>query len=364
MHALRGSFSVLVLYDVAEQVNLERLRGILGAQPPGREPSFKHPAPDYVRFERPPVVEYLDPVTLSTGEQFLSRVKYFNYGVVSVELELPFESGWDDLVRLSSRFIAAPEVEKCTLELMRGCLNRVGAALVQPYSSWLSEDYYIINLRESRDEAGNPLSAAALVAKYGDQIARIVRGESGPLADSERADVLQSSMSYYPTDLLVVGWVAALVYDTAEGAVPAIQLLEYANTQLLEFRHYDDALTRILENVYTALERREGAFRHWRIARRAARLNAVRLEVTELSERTDNAIKFISDMFYARAYRMAAARVGVTDYRNLVERKLRIAADLYQSMMNDFYQARSFLLEAMVVAILVIELVDLFVRTL
>ena len=96
------------------------------------------------------------------------------------------------------------------------------------------------------------------------------------------------------------------------------------------------------------------------MARQAEQLNAMRLEVTELTERTDNAIKFLSDMFYARAYRMAAARVGVTDYRNLVERKMRIAGDLYEFMMNEFHQARSFVLEAMVVAILVIELVHLF----
>jgi hypothetical protein len=96
------------------------------------------------------------------------------------------------------------------------------------------------------------------------------------------------------------------------------------------------------------------------MTRHAEELNAVRLEVTDLTERTDNAIKFISDMFYARAYRMASTRVGVTDYRNLVERKLRIAADLYQSMVNEYHQARSFLLEAMVVAILVIELVHVF----
>jgi hypothetical protein len=354
MKPLRGSFSMLVLYDVAEQIDLGKLRGILGANPPRREPSFKHPAPEYVRFETPPVVEELDPVRLSTGEQFLSRVKYFAYGVASIELELPFESDWDELVRLSNRFISAAEIEKCALEIVRARVNRVSAALVQPYSAWLSEDYYIINLREA------PEQAAELLAKHGDEIARIVRGESGPLAEAERAEALQSSLSYYPTDLLVVGWVAALVYDTPEGAAPANQLLEYANTQLLEYRHYDEVLTRILANVYKALERGGGPFRHWRMARQAQKLNAVRLEVTELTERTDNAIKFISDMFYARAYRMAATRVGVTDYRNLVERKLRIAGDLYQSMVNEYYQARSFLLEAMVVAILVIELIHLF----
>jgi hypothetical protein len=167
-------------------------------------------------------------------------------------------------------------------------------------------------------------------------------------------------MSYYPHDLLVVGWIAALVYDTPEGGMPALQLLEYANTQLLEFRHYDDVLTRVLEDVYRMLQHKGGLLRHWKLARQAERLNAMRLEITELTERMDNSIKFLSDMFYARAYRVAAARVGVTDYRNLVERKLRTAGDLYEFMVNGFHQARSFLLEAMVVAILVIELIHLF----
>ena len=357
---LRGSFWVMVLYDVAEQIHLDRLRELVGGEPPRREPSFKHPAPEYVRFERPPVVVYPDPVSISSGERFRSQMKFFDYGVVSVELELNFESAWTDLVHLSSRWIAAPEIEKCTAELLRAQLDRCGPALVQPYASWLSEDYYVIHLREAFDDGGEPMQASAMLAARGDQIAQIVRGESVPLAETERAEALHSSLSYYPSDLLVVGWVAALVYDTPEGAVPAIQLLEYANTQLLEFRHYDEVLTRVLGDVYKMLEHKGGLLRHWRMARQAERLNTMRLDITELSERTDNAIKFLSDMFYARAYRVAASRVGVTDYRDLVEQKLRIAGDLYESMVNEFHQARAFVLEAMVVAILVIELIHLF----
>jgi len=154
--------------------------------------------------------------------------------------------------------------------------------------------------------------------------------------------------------------VAALVYDTPAGAAPTIQLLEYANTQLLEYRHYDEVLTRMLQEVYKTLEHRGGFFRRWKMAREAERLNTLRLDVVELTERTDNAIKFLSDMFYARVYRIAASRVGVTDYRNLVEQKLRTAGDLYDFMMNEFHQARGFVLEVLVVAILVIELVHLF----
>ncbi|HVW83205.1 MAG TPA: hypothetical protein VHB50_00925 [Bryobacteraceae bacterium] len=354
MQDLHGSFWVLVLYDVAEQIDLAQLRGLIGAPKAEREPTFKHPAPEYVRFERPPVVETLDPISLASGETFQCRIRYFDYGVVSVELERGFIADWNELASLSSRWISAPEIEKCTLELMKRRVERVNAAFVQPYGPWLSEDYYVIHIREA------PFTAAEMLALHRGEIARIVRGESRTLSEAEAAEALQSSMSYYPSDLLVVGWVAALIYDTPDGAAPALELLEYANTQLLEFRHYDDVLTRVLEDVYKALEHRGGLLRRWRMAREAGQLNAMRLDITELTERMDTSIKFLSDMFYARAYRVAAARVGVTDYRNLVERKLRTAEGLYEFMMNEFYQARSFLLEAMVVAILVIELVHLF----
>ena len=112
---LKGSALVLMLYDVCEEIRLEELRRILGAQPAERSPSFKHPAPEYVRFERPPVVEPLERVTLETGEQLEGRLKYYDYGVVCVEFELPFEGGWDMLVDLSCRYIAAPEVERHAL---------------------------------------------------------------------------------------------------------------------------------------------------------------------------------------------------------------------------------------------------------
>ncbi|HEY1212455.1 MAG TPA: hypothetical protein VGE93_02375, partial [Bryobacteraceae bacterium] len=204
------------------------------------------------------------------------------------------------------------------------------------------------------------ISAEELVRDCGVQIAQIVRGEEQPLSAAERQEVLESSMSYYPTDLLVVGWVAALIYDTPAAALPAIDLLEYANSQLLEFRYYDEVLTRVLAEVYKRLDKKRGVWGQWQLAREAANLNTIRLDYRELVEQTDNAIKFLSDMFYARAYRLASVRIGVGDYRNLVTEKLSTARDLYESMINEFHQARTFFLEVMVVIILMIEIAFLF----
>jgi hypothetical protein len=65
-------------------------------------------------------------------------------------------------------------------------------------------------------------------------------------------------------------------------------------------------------------------------------------------------------MYSARVYRLAAGKVGVTDYRRLVDEKLHTAGDLYQFMVDQFQQGRAFVLELMVVIILIIELVYLF----
>jgi hypothetical protein len=313
-----------------------------------------------LRFERPPLAEILEPFTLQSGERVEGKAKYYDYGVVSIELQLSFECDWTSIVSQFARWSAAAELENRATELLRAALKRNPGALIKPVDTWLREDYSIIQLHEVRDDKGRALSASELLAQHAHEIAQLVRAESVPLSDAERQEVLQSSISYSQGDLLIVGWLGALVYGGSDEAAATIQLLEYANTQLLEFRYYDGLLTDLLSTVYRSLERGAGVFSAWRLSREAAHLNTIRLDVMELTERIDNAIKFLSDMFYARLYGLVAAKVGVPDYRRLVDQKLRTAGELYRFMVDQFNQSRSFVLELLVVIILVIELFFLF----
>jgi hypothetical protein len=300
------------------------------------------------------------PVQLPSGEVWACTVKVYDCGVVSIALELSFESDWAGLVKFASHWIGSADLERMAAELAQSLVHRLQHAMLKPHTDWIFEDYYAIHLREARNEARSALLAHELVSDYGGRIAQIVRGESVELSGLEQQEVLQQWLSYYPSDLLVVGWVAAVVYDTLEGAAPVLQLLEYANTQLLEFRYYDNLLTSVLARVHGSLGEHRGIWGRWRIAAEAERLNRIRLDVIDLTERVDNSIKFLSDMFYARAYRLAARKIGVNDYRDLVDEKLKTAGDLYEAMVGEFHQARAFLLEVMVVAILIIDLVFLF----
>jgi hypothetical protein len=356
MAACRGSISALLLYDVAEEIDLKALRALIGAEVPLRSPEFRTGAPQYVRFEQPPVAEPCDSFHLATGEAVDARLRYFDYGVVSLEIELHFDVDWDELIGLSHRWIEAGEVEQRGLEIVRRHVNAVRTSLCKPYAEWLDEAYYVVHLHEVLDESGQALDGPGLLSSHGSQLARILRGEISALSEGEQKEVLASSLSYFPADLLLVGWLAAIVYDTPHGAAPVLELLEYANTQLLEYRRYDEILSGVLKQTYALLGKSGGIFSSWHLAREAKRMNRLRLEVMELTERTDNAIKFLSDMFYARAYRLAAAKVGAIDYRNLVDQKLKTAGELYHFMVNEFREARAFLMELTIVVILIIEL--------
>ena len=360
MDPVSGSFRSLFLYDLSDEIRLDQVRAVLGSAPPGRDLTFRHFAPEYVRFERPPVVEIRPSLTIPGAEARHCRVNYYDYGVVSVEFELPFALPWEDLAGACARWMTEPETERQAAAVVNAARERVRAALVKPYDYQISEDYYILQVGPVRNADGRVLAASELTGLYAADIARMVRGESLALSKEEQAEVLQSRMSYYPNDLLVVGWTAAFIYDTVEGAVPTVQLLEYANSQLLEFRHYDHVLSLLLAQVYDSLNTGTGFFARWRKAREAERLSAMRLDVRELTERVDNSIKFLSDTFSARVYRLAAMRIGVPDYRKLVDEKLSMTGELYQLMMDSFHQGRAFALELMVVIILVIELVYLF----
>jgi len=355
---LRGSILVLIQYDVCEEIRLDVIRQLLQAR--HAQPTFKSSqAPGYVRYQRPPVVDRLEPIVLDSGERLGGEIKYYDYGVVSLLFELPFAGDWQKLVELSARWTSDTNFEKLASKVIHQRLERAAPALIKPYDEdrWLQEDYYIFHVREID---GSP-SADDLLSTQRNAIAQVVRGETSVLSDSERQEILQSRISYYPSDLAVIGWNAAFIYDTQAGAETAIQLLEYANSQLLEFRHYDELLTRELENVYDFLEvGGTGWWSRWRTANAASKLHTVLLDVNELTERADNAIKFLSDMFSARLYKLCAQKVGVPDYKDLVQEKLHTAEDLYRFMVEQFNQSRAFVLELMVVIILIIELVYFF----
>ena len=116
----------------------------------------------------------------------------------------------------------------------------------------------------------------------------------------------------------------------------------------------------MLERVYSSLDQRGGLFARWRLAREAEKLNKIRLEVRELTERIDTSIKFLSDMFSARQYRHGGRQRSASTTTGAGGQQAAYGGRLYTFMMDQFHASRGFVLELMVVVILVIELAFVF----
>jgi len=99
-----------------------------------------------------PVLEVCEPIHLATGETANASLRYFDYGVISLEIEVPFESDWPELISLSNRWIDAGEVEQRGTKTVRNYLIRLRSTQRKPYAEWLDEAYYVVDLREVRDD--------------------------------------------------------------------------------------------------------------------------------------------------------------------------------------------------------------------
>jgi hypothetical protein len=354
---LAGQVTAFFLFDVAEGAELASVRAILGASVDSPKLAVKPAVPAYVQYQDPPVQIDGEALGAVPPEGLQARFKIYDYGVFSLSLSRPFRGTWADLHALAEA-TSSPALEAEAERLCRHAVKRVLPALQSPRETFLSEDYFVYGVTSCE---GAP-SGDALLAAHGDQIARLLRGEEEPLSAQERDEVLRHRLSYLASDLVVPSWNGAFVYDTEAGLRGALEILEFANSQLLQFRYYDRRLDRELTRIYARLQVTRW-YEPW-IGRRytaaARELHALFIDVRELTDRTENALKLVGDVYAARLLGLAAARLGLGAWKDAVRDKLKTLDDIYRFAVDQTAMDRGEILEAAIVFILVLELVLFF----
>jgi len=351
-----GTLTALYLFDVSESIDLAGVRDAVGAGSEARLAS-KTPTPAYVQYQVPPLVIDGETIGVSAIAGFSARFKFFDYGVVSLALSRPFSGNWNDVVRFGQEYIENAALETGAEEAVRQIVTRCGSALSRLRRSWLSEDYLVVVVHEIDDRP----DADAVIATRGSHIAQFLRGEVQPLSRQEQDEVLRARLSYLANDLVVPTWNAAFVYDTEAGGAAALELFEFANSQLLEFRYYDALLDAELARIYPSLQRTSW----WgnlirRATRTANELHSLFIDVNEITDRTENALKIVGDIYAARVLALVSTRLGVERWKQSVEEKLKTLDDIYRFVVEQVSISRGQFLEIIVVVILILELIPIF----
>ena len=352
-----GTVTGFFLFDVAETIDLQAAQRLLTGAAPAQVAS-RAPLPSYIQYAHPPLAIDGAAVDRRNVGELLVRFKMFDYGVISVALSGAIPDTWDRLLVEGLRWHddggLLTEAERCC----RSLIDRIGPALMQPRAQFLSEDYAVFAVAANSEAT----TAEDLLAAHGAEIAQLLRGEREPLSTQEREEVLRHRLSYLAGDLVVATWSAAFIYDT-EANVPATQdILEFANSQLLQFRYYDRLLDDELARIYADLQQPRWGHSWFgrRYTRAARQVHALFIDVNELTDRTENALKIAGDVFTARLYTLTAARLGLDHWKGNVQEKLKTLDDIYRFAVEQTAMTRGELLELMIVAILVLELVLFF----
>jgi hypothetical protein len=346
-----GSVTAFYLYDIADEIDLTAIPRLLEAEPERARLEPKPYTPAYLQYRTLPLVVDAEAINLSPVEGCRTRIKIYDYGVASVALSRPFAGSWPELAA-SGREMGRLDAHAAGIG--RALVARLKPAMVRPRTPDLSEDYVVFAITGLVE----PLTAEELVARDGDAIAAALRDEREPLSRQERDEVLRHRLSYLADDLVVPTWNTALVCDTEAGVQAALEIFEFANSQLLQFRYYDALLESELERIYDGLGRPRwrSVIGGRRLMREAFELHALFIEVNELTDKTENAIKMVGDVYAARLYALVSARLGLDRWKANVEEKLRTLDDIYRFAVEQTQMSRANVLELTIVVILVLEL--------
>jgi hypothetical protein len=354
-----GLITALRLFDIANEIDLVRAEALWSAQArQGARSRLTGTPPKAVSFGDPPLGLMLPPVTLDLGGRAVDAqvtARLYVFGVVTLAVRVVADDlGWVAYSALVNAVDDAigPQADGALwggmLDLLRGAIR---PALDRPMATLLEEDYLVATVHAF----DTPVAAAAIGTDI--DLVPLLSGEVRTLADGARADLLGRRFSYYTDDLVVLTWDRAFIYEPRRDTDVA-DVIEVANAQLLEMRYYDELLDDELPRMYDLVEEtRRLSFAPRRFARLARRLYGLVAEVTELTEKVDNALQVTEDVYLARVYAAALDLFRVKSVSAAVDRKLAIIRDTYAALYDESASARAGLMEAAVVALIVVEIV-------
>src|SRR5688572_20173224 len=167
-----GQGTAFFLFDVAEAIHLDRVRGLIGPTSEARLVP-KSSTPPYVQYQQPPLSVGGEALGMPELSGFRARFKIFDYGVISVALSRPLASTWPELVQQGLQWQEDATLAAETEARCRELVARLGPAMTAPRTRFVAEDYFVFAVTALD---GDPVADLVIDAK-GDDIARLLRVE-------------------------------------------------------------------------------------------------------------------------------------------------------------------------------------------
>lgn len=356
---LNGILHVHVAFDWGDEVDLDAARRMVPAEP--HEIARRRRTPTSISYRPPPLRFALEPLSFDLPELGKVPIRLvatvFDFGAVSVALQCNFALPPSSLRRLAGWLAEPTALVRAASSALEPLYRQLLPAIHSPlWQVDMSEEYVIFQFPSVAPAATDDVGASA------DWLAGLVRLEALTLSREEIAEAIRLRISYSPSDLCVLDWAGAVLFD--QDCDETLQTIEFANLQLLEFRHIDNRLDNSLSAAYGLLHPlTRSRLPFWRSQERALRtIGELKLEANVLFERTSNVLKLVGDQYLARVYRLLSTRFHLEEWEQNIQRKLEAVESAYQIVSDQAAAHRMELLELIVVILILMEIVLAFFR--
>lgn len=281
----------------------------------------------------------------------------YDFGGLSVAYTLRHEGELASWIALAAELQSSRGPVEDARARVAALLERIAPAIEKPDLASTLEDYVIFRF----DPPAERGAAERWCDARASDLARLLRAELGELSGQEIADALSSRVAFGTTDLAIVDWNAAVLFDAEPDEVIAV--LEFANLQLCELRFLDRQLDQALDQAYDSLVKRPWRGLHLPGAfdRERARVSRHQVDAAVLYERVTNALKLYNDQYLARVYRQASTRLRLAEWSANILRKLETLDGIYQKLLDRAESRRMEVLEWIIIILIAISMILPFV---
>lgn len=360
MQVDKGLLYVYRLFDIGMEVNLAKALKILEKEKDVHHFQIKGTRQTFMIRETPIVISWESsvPIVLGKNYEISHLIKIWSFGSVSIQtiLKLRPQTPIKELIALAQYFENDQEFHQYLCQITKDLAQIINDAVSKPCIWEHYEDYLIYVFQEytgeiidKNDRVSDDLVSLLFVEKIMN------------FSNQRKDDVVKHFIQYGTNDYAIIHWNSSLIVDNVDYADMA-NIIEYALSQLLQLRYYDNLLDNQLSTLYQQIENfKPGIFfnPYMQMANTAA---LQYIELSEIIDKVGNAFKTTGDFYLASIYRSCTQKFYINDWRTSVSGKLKNLAEVAKLFHGEINDKRGQIMEIIIILLITIEVIHLIFK--
>ena len=345
-HIFSGNIFIFHAFDVGYDIDLEKVKASSSiiARPLILPKFFKN-------YHVPLKIDLPHPHSSSR----YNRAHLYAFGALSIMYKIPFQSSLEK-IRTELEKIDNTYREQ-SVDDAYSIFKKIKKHTTHPHFFYIRSSYLVVQINTEP----TLFNGEKLRKQYGNIITSMLRLETETLSKRQKEEVLDSSMSYFSNDLIVIDTEAAFIYDPDYEDI--LTFFEFGNIQQLELRYFDRLLDKQLNVMYEEPHKKIPLTSYLPLFGIGSSKDPVRelgqlkVDISVITERLESSIKLAGEPYFSELYALIVQELDLQQWRDSIDKKLAIILDIRSILQHKIDSIREDLLSILIIVLIFVELI-------